>query len=89
MCFNLQHCTLKIGFAINQSFCAIKKHCNYCISCKSHYVYHQCSAPHINKITSFYTQTAILHYQKTAEIAEIVEKPPTNARKQEDDFTVR
>ena len=31
--------------------------------------------PHINKIASFSTQTAILHYQKTAEITEIAEKP--------------
>ena len=31
---------------------------------------------HINKIASFSAQTAILHYQKTAEIAEIAEKPP-------------
>ena len=31
---------------------------------------------HINKIAGFSAQTAILHYQKTAEIAEITEIPP-------------
>ena len=43
---------------------------------------------HLNK-GSFYTQTAIQRYQKTAEIVEKVEKPPTNVRKQEDAITFR
>jgi len=65
----------KKSFALKLQSCTIKKRCNYCNYCKLHHKCQQRSAPHINKIASFSTQTAILHYQKTAEITEIAEKP--------------
>ena len=71
MCYNILICiylqkthikNFKLQSVI--PICAIKKRCNSCKPCKSH----------LNK-TSFSTQTAIQRYQKTAEIAEKVEKP--------------
>ena len=83
MCYNILKCIdlqkmpiNNLDLHSNYPISTIKNQCKSCKSCKCHHVSQQRSAPHINKIASFSTETAILPYQKTAEIAEIVEKPP-------------